>query len=247
MNYSDALSLFGFTGDFTEENLRKKYLELSKKYHPDMGGNDELMKKVNTAYDTLKVKTANYNLPYFNTLKEELQKFVSKKIYEVGSAEYKCANKINDIINSLPLTSDKNVLDLAYKSILSSIDCLLEVYKSEIYRGIPLIDKFLKRYNGKDKVETIDDYFKKVRDVKEDYDKIENTLNHVVQSLGVDKIQSISIKEIIRNKKYAMLEDIIYDKISLQDGAIQLCCEIMSLFIPKDENDTAKYENKLEK
>lgn len=30
MNYSEALKLFGFTGEFTEENLRKKYLELSK-------------------------------------------------------------------------------------------------------------------------------------------------------------------------------------------------------------------------
>lgn len=55
MNYSEALKLFGFTGEFTEENLRKKYLELSKKYHPDMGGSDEMMKAVNTAYDTLKV------------------------------------------------------------------------------------------------------------------------------------------------------------------------------------------------
>lgn len=55
MNYSEALNLFGFTGEFTEENLRKKYLELSKKYHPDMGGSDEMMKAVNTAYDTLKV------------------------------------------------------------------------------------------------------------------------------------------------------------------------------------------------
>ena len=71
MNYSEALKLFGFTGEFTEENLRKKYLELSKKYHPDMGGSDEMMKAVNTAYDTLKGKPINCDSSYYNTLKEE--------------------------------------------------------------------------------------------------------------------------------------------------------------------------------
>mgnify|MGYP002659290970 FL=1 len=56
MNYNDALNLFGLTGGFTEENLRKKYFEFSKKYHPDMGGSDEMMKKVNAAYAVLKGK-----------------------------------------------------------------------------------------------------------------------------------------------------------------------------------------------
>ena len=32
MNYSEALKLFGFTGEFTEENLRKK---LNKRYQFD--------------------------------------------------------------------------------------------------------------------------------------------------------------------------------------------------------------------
>lgn len=96
MNYSEALKLFGFTGEFTEENLRKKYLELSKKYHPDMGGSDEMMKAVNTAYDTLKGKPINCDSSYYNTLKEELQIYVSKKVYEPGSAE-----EYDDMISKL--------------------------------------------------------------------------------------------------------------------------------------------------
>ena len=146
MNYSEALKLFGFTGEFTEENLRKKYLELSKKYHPDMGGSDEMMKKVNTAYDTLKGKPINCDSSYYNTLKEELQIYVNKKVYEPGSAEEKCVNKINELVNSLPLISDKNELYLAYKSILSCIDFILGNYRQKIYHDIP--DRFLKRYNN---------------------------------------------------------------------------------------------------
>ena len=38
MDYSEALKLFGFTSNFTKEELKKRYLELSKKYHPDLNG-----------------------------------------------------------------------------------------------------------------------------------------------------------------------------------------------------------------
>ena len=78
MNYNEALNLFGFTGSFTEESLRKKYLELSKKYHPDMGGSDEMMKKVNAAYVALKGKSTNYDLTYFDSLKEKLQNLLQQ-------------------------------------------------------------------------------------------------------------------------------------------------------------------------
>ena len=46
MDYSEALKLFGFTGNFTKEELKKRFLKLSKKYHPDLNGDEEMMKKV---------------------------------------------------------------------------------------------------------------------------------------------------------------------------------------------------------
>lgn len=214
MNYSEALKLFGFTGEFTEENLRKKYLELSKKYHPDMGGSDEMMKAVNTAYDTLK---------------EELQIYVSKKVYEPGSAEEKCVNKINELVNSLPLISDKNELYLAYKSILSCIDFILGNYRQKIYHDIP--DRFLKRYNNESNPKTIDEYIEKVCGVKEDYMKIENTLNKIVQSVCTAINANGSVEISIHYIKNAVLNDIIDDKISLEDGVNRLCRDIMTLFV----------------
>lgn len=241
MNYSEALKLFGFTGEFTEENLRKKYLELSKKYHPDMGGSDEMMKKVNTAYDTLKGKSINCDSPYYNTLKEELQVYVSKKVYDAGSAEEKCVNRINELVNSLPLISDKNELYLAYKSILSCIDFILTGYKQEIYHNIP--DRFLKRYNNESNPKTIDEYIEKVRGVKEDYMKIENTLNKMVQLACIATNANSSVEMQIYYMKNAVLNDIVDNKISLEDGVNRLWREIMALFVPKEfEKELSKLE-----
>lgn len=55
MASNDALKVFGLKDDSIElDELRKKYLELSKKNHPDLGGSEEDMKKINDAYETLK-------------------------------------------------------------------------------------------------------------------------------------------------------------------------------------------------
>ena len=59
MNYNEALNLFGFINNFTKEELKKRYLELSKKYHPDLQKPEDKekaeakMKQINEAYDTL--------------------------------------------------------------------------------------------------------------------------------------------------------------------------------------------------
>ena len=42
-----------FAGVKTIEELRKWYRELLKQYHPDNGGNEEIMKEINIEYDRL--------------------------------------------------------------------------------------------------------------------------------------------------------------------------------------------------
>lgn len=232
MNYSEALNLFGLTGGFTEENLRKKYLELSKKYHPDMGGNDEMMKKVNAAYAALKGKSTNYDFTYFNSLKEKLQKFVSKKVYEFGSAEYECVNKINELVNSFAFISDKVILNSAYNNILSKINGVLSEYRKTVLNNIP--EKFLKKYDS-NIVDCIDEFIKKVNAIKKDYENIENTLNNIIQTLNITI--SVNTLEKILNMKKVILNDIIDDKISLQDGANRLRCEIMTMVKQKEALD----------
>lgn len=43
------------------EQLKKLYLALSKKNHPDLGGSEKAMKEINTAYDVLSVPVEKTN------------------------------------------------------------------------------------------------------------------------------------------------------------------------------------------
>lgn len=61
-NYYDIL---GVNKTATQEEIKKKFRELSKKHHPDKGGDEEMFKKINEAYSTLSVsdKRAEYDNP----------------------------------------------------------------------------------------------------------------------------------------------------------------------------------------
>jgi len=54
MSYQDALKTLDLTTNFDNETLKKAYKKSALKNHPDKGGSEEEMKKVNDAYDTLK-------------------------------------------------------------------------------------------------------------------------------------------------------------------------------------------------
>ncbi|WP_418185434.1 J domain-containing protein [Aliarcobacter vitoriensis] len=50
----EAKEFFGFTTNPTKEEVKKRYKELAKQYHPDLnGGDDEKMKKLNEYRDIL--------------------------------------------------------------------------------------------------------------------------------------------------------------------------------------------------
>lgn len=50
----DAKDFFGFTSDPTKEEIKKKYKELARKYHPDINDHDDtLMKELNHFKDVL--------------------------------------------------------------------------------------------------------------------------------------------------------------------------------------------------
>ena len=67
MNLQKALKIMGLTPDFSEKELKEKYRELAKKYHPDHNiGNKEALKKmqeINEAHEYLKkeVEQNTYN------------------------------------------------------------------------------------------------------------------------------------------------------------------------------------------
>jgi DnaJ-class molecular chaperone len=52
INNSD-MSLLGLTYGFSKKELKRKYREKSKENHPDKGGDAEIMKSINSAYEML--------------------------------------------------------------------------------------------------------------------------------------------------------------------------------------------------
>ncbi|OCL82485.1 J domain-containing protein [Arcobacter porcinus] len=51
---NEAKDFFGFSDSFSKDEIKKRYKELAKKYHPDLnGGDEEKMKKLNDFRDIL--------------------------------------------------------------------------------------------------------------------------------------------------------------------------------------------------
>lgn len=133
MDYSEALKLFGFTSNFTKEELKKRYLELSKKYHPDLNGDEEMMKKINSAYEVLKSHSVSSDLvKYYDSLKERLKFFASKTVYLPDTLEFKYAKEIDEVIEKFNFNMSKSALDLFYNVILDHIKDICKVQKRSI-------------------------------------------------------------------------------------------------------------------
>lgn len=144
MNYNEALNLFGFINNFTKEELKKRYLELSKKYHPDLNGDEEMMKKINSAYEVLKShkvsskSTVNDELmKKYNDLKEKLKFYTSKTVYLPDTLEFKYANAIDNVIKTFTLEKTIQLIELIdfkYYITNGAIKDLFESYRNEILK-----------------------------------------------------------------------------------------------------------------
>ena len=66
-----ALDTLGLPAMVSYEDIKKRYRELSKQLHPDRGGEEESMAKINEAYAILKNYIENYR---FSFSEEEILK-----------------------------------------------------------------------------------------------------------------------------------------------------------------------------
>lgn len=63
--FEKAVELFGILIRTSKKDLKKKYLKLSKKYHPDMPeGSDEKFKELQEAYELLSEYMDSFNYAF---------------------------------------------------------------------------------------------------------------------------------------------------------------------------------------
>ncbi len=75
-----ALDKLGLPSMVSYEDIRRRYLELSKRHHPDKGGDSQEMVQINKAYEILK----NYIMKYRFSFSEEeiLKQFPSVEYFK---------------------------------------------------------------------------------------------------------------------------------------------------------------------
>jgi len=85
LSYKDALDIFGIEAFKDQEELKTLYKNLSRKNHPDLGGDVEKMKQINQAYDVLKSVKNTYgsNEPESWEDRRNRDKEEQKKYYEI--------------------------------------------------------------------------------------------------------------------------------------------------------------------
>ncbi len=242
MNYNEALNLFGFTNNFTKEELKKRYLELSKKYHPDLNGDEEMMKKVNMAYEILKKHNELYDynacsklIKYYDDLKSKLTFYASKTIYLPDTLEFKYANAIADVIDTFTFDKGKQLIEFKYTVAIGSIKDLFKSYKKEILKNVP--ESFVAKYETINDECPFDEYVKDVNKIGIKYDEIDKALNQALISTSANKKVDIKIIDDFFAIKEAIINDIADKKITLEDGIYRLQAEIKTRVLKKEELD----------
>lgn len=200
MSYISALNLFKLKDDYSIEELKKIYRELSKKYHPDYKQNasleerqksEEMMKRINEAYDILK-----------NNLGKEKTKF--------NIETYK-KEKIDDLDKIFNMTWE----DISKLNMINLRKYFEEIRK-EIREGIAYIQKNTNKidvdYNYNI---TIDNIITIKKDLVNCFCKL-NYIDKIPEKIDYTKPLSAFLSQLLSIKDKYSKESIFKRKVNLE-------------------------------
>lgn len=156
---STPFQILGLPEHASFEDVRRKYLELAKKYHPDNGGNAEDFSKISKAYDTIEIKqkkNEKSSKPFENN-----RTYISKKNNFVKDVKVKIPIKnfllgptieliLGSDNNGKPISVNVNnsirdfVTDVSWNSQKKNIRVKILPKSTEIYKVINEYDLLIK-------------------------------------------------------------------------------------------------------
>lgn len=231
MEYNEALKLLKLNEGFTDKELKKSYLKMSKVYHPDLNGDEEMMKKINEARDVLANETSIYVTKSSINYQEELVNRLKNKLAyaSVDDINYIKINKvIKDFIN-IDIDGNKNI-DL-YQEYIKAESKIMDIYfeiKRDFYKRNKIPKSFvctinftgslIDLYNDLNKTKKkFDNYICNnilINNIDKDYyEFLKDKINDVIKSIYNKYYDTKSIEEIINiinnkvNYMYVIYED----------------------------------------
>jgi len=158
-NIEISFKRLGISIDSTYKDIRTAYLKLANKYHPDKGGDEDLMAQITEGYNFLrseyKNKPENYKRP-------NLYEFFLQKLDEnLNSFRYTCHTSPNNILYTGLIASQMPQAKIIY-CYRNPKDHIIELYKYNLQNYLPLktsiidlakiiviIDKQMEEYRNK--------------------------------------------------------------------------------------------------
>lgn len=145
MEREEALKLFALSEAYTDKDLRKTYLKLSKKYHPDVNNSqdaEEMMKKINEARDVLSSFTFSNSSQSF-----DLKKFHKELVVKLKN-KLQGANQNDEYLKEI-----KQII-IEFENISLNNKCKDDISNEYVKASNKILDvfskikqNFFKKYN----------------------------------------------------------------------------------------------------
>jgi len=184
-NFYEILEL---NEDASVDQIRKGYLRLAKKYHPDQGGNSEMFELISKAYECLSKPEfkKNYDLE-FNNMKDD--EYKNKLNIDYLKYEFDDFKKKNDKMLS------NSEIDNIYNNFFKNNN----IQKDNSFKTNDFINKItdIKTEREMNEIEFTDDYYKNIIEkndinVNDLFEFIKQNNNQQLISVPIESHNSIS-------------------------------------------------------
>lgn len=175
MYFVKAIKVLGLSSNFTEQELKKAYHNLMRKYHPDVNIGEsetkrkeleEKAKEVNNAYDYLiKIRESRSLNEYIDFLTEELRKYNNESVFysELTPYQTMITSLIADFFFNTGNKSKAEV-DQIFQESKKEIRSVFDKLRDKYFKQYGINQKYAKELNYEVSLQEFYDQLKKIKE-----------------------------------------------------------------------------------